>query len=404
MGKRTICPLTCPMINSQGFLRKRLDAGIAGDGVPAPENAGNGVQFEHPKREVTTRARGLGAQSRQTARDGAVGSFCFCAVTDGIAIPSTHIEYMGKDTAAHPAMGSPGCVRQSAKAGETGGGEQYGSQNRPQTGERTSCQTHGARSKENTGTEGENWLEQYTCLVLTGKITACRKVRTLCAVLLDKLRHPEKYRPWVFDEALANHHIEFVERFCKQPQGKLGAPLRLELFQKARWQAIFGFVDAHTGLRQYQECMIVEGRKNGKTTECAGIEIDLLVNDGEGAPEIYSIATKREQAAKSFNACVNMRKQSPELAAAIRKRQSDLYYPYNLGFITALASATNTLDGLNAHGVLVDELAAIKNRAIYDDMKQSMSAREQPLLFSISTNGFCAREHFSMRSTSTRPV
>ena len=122
-----------------GILRKRLDAGIAGDGVPAPENAGNGVQFEHPKREVTTRARGLGAQSRQTARDGAVGSFCFCAVTDGIAIPSTHIEHMGKDTAAHPAMGSPGCVRQSAKAGETGGGEQYGSQNRPQTGERTSC-------------------------------------------------------------------------------------------------------------------------------------------------------------------------------------------------------------------------------------------------------------------------
>ncbi len=240
-------------------------------------------------------------------------------------------------------------------------------------------------AKKTPAPEGENWLEQYTCLVLTGKITACRKVRTLCAVLLDKLRHPEKYRPWVFDEALANHHIEFVERFCKQPQGKLGAPLRLELFQKARWQAIFGFVDAHTGLRQYQECMIVEGRKNGKTTECAGIEIDLLANDGEGAPEIYSIATKREQAAKSFNACVNMRKQSPELAAAIRKRQSDLYYPYNLGFITALASATNTLDGLNAHGVLVDELAAIKNRAIYDDMKQSMSAREQPLLFSIST-------------------
>ena len=249
-------------------------------------------------------------------------------------------------------------------------------------------------AKKTPAPEGENWLEQYTCLVLTGKITACRKVRTLCAVLLDKLRHPEKYRPWVFDEALANHHIEFVERFCKQPQGKLGAPLRLELFQKARWQAIFGFVDAHTGLRQYQECMIVEGRKNGKTTECAGIEIDLLVNDGEGAPEIYSIATKREQAAKSFNACVNMRKQSPELAAAIRKRQSDLYYPYNLGFITALASATNTLDGLNAHGVLVDELAAIKNRAIYDDMKQSMSAREQPLLFSISTNGFVRESIF----------
>ena len=236
--------------------------------------------------------------------------------------------------------------------------------------------------------KGDHWLEQYACAVLTGHITACRKVRLLCAVLLDKIRRPEKYRPWVFDPAAANVHIAFVEQFCKQPQGRLGAPLKLELFQKARWQAIFGFVHRDTGLRQYQEVMIVEGRKNGKTTECAAIEIDLLTNDGEGAPEIYSIATKREQAAKSYNACVNMRKQSPALFSGIRKRQGDLYYPPNMGTIAALASAANSLDGLNAHGVLVDELAAIKNRQIYDDMKQSMSARDQPLLFSISTNGF----------------
>lgn len=235
---------------------------------------------------------------------------------------------------------------------------------------------------------GDHWLEQYACAVLTGEITACRKVRMLCALLLDKIRRPERYAPYVFDLERANVHIEFVERFCKQPQGQLGAPLTLELFQRARWQAIFGFVDEESGLRQYREVMIVEGRKNGKTTECAALELDLLVNDNEGAPEIYSIATKREQAAKSYNACVNMRKQSPELLAAVRKRQGDLYYPYNMGTISALASAANSLDGLNAHGVLVDELSAIKNRAIYDDMKQSMSSRDQPLLFSISTNGF----------------
>lgn len=243
-------------------------------------------------------------------------------------------------------------------------------------------------AKKQGAPEGEHWLEEYCCAVLTGQITACRKVVALCALLLDKIRRPEKYKPYVFDMELANHHIAFVERFCKQPQGQLGTPITLELFQKARWQAIFGFVHEKTRLRQYQEVMIVEGRKNGKTTEGAALELDLLVNDGEGAPEIYSIATKRDQAAKSYNACVNMRLQSPELRGAIRKRQGDLYFPANLGTISALASATNSLDGLNAHGVLVDELEAIKNRSIYDDMKQSMSAREQPLLFSISTNGF----------------
>lgn len=243
-------------------------------------------------------------------------------------------------------------------------------------------------AKKQGAPEGPHELEQYCVRVLTGEIVACRKIRTLCAMLLDKLRHPERYAPYVFDLEAANRHIAFAETFCRQPAGQLGAPLTLALFQKARWQAVFGFVHQDTGLRQYRECMIVEGRKNGKTTEIAAIELALLVNDGEGAPEVYNIATKREQAAKAFTACVNMRQQSPALRAAIRKRQHDLFFPMNLGFIRVLASAQNSLDGLDAHGILIDELGAIKNRRVYDDMKQSVQARRQPLLFSISTNNF----------------
>ena len=243
-------------------------------------------------------------------------------------------------------------------------------------------------AKKNPAPEGRFYLEQYCVLVLTGKIVACRKIIAVCAVLLHKLRFPEKYYPYIFDVDEANRHIDFVEMFCKQPQGKLGEPLKLELFQKARYQALFGFIHSEKRTRQYKECMVLEGRKNGKTTDVAGIELDLLMNDGEGSPEIYNIATKREQAAKAFNACLNMRLQSPEIRSLVKKRQSDLYFPYNMGFITVLASATNKLDGLNAHAVLIDELGAIKNRSVYDDMKQSMSSREQPILFSISTNNF----------------
>ena len=141
-------------------------------------------------------------------------------------------------------------------------------------------------------------------------------------------------------------------------------------------------------LRQYNEVMIVEGRKNGKTTECAAVETDLLLNDGEGAPEIYNVATMLDQAKLGFNACYKMVRQSPTLRKHIRKRAADLYAPSNLGFIKALASNTNSLDGLNVHGAIIDELAAIKNRDIYDLIKQAMGAREQPLLFCITTNGF----------------
>lgn len=59
--------------------------------------------------------------------------------------------------------------------------------------------------------------------------------------------------------------------------------------------------------------MIIEGRKNGKTTETAAIELDMLMNDKEGAPQIYNVATMLDQARLGFNAANKMRMQSPLL-------------------------------------------------------------------------------------------
>ena len=227
-------------------------------------------------------------------------------------------------------------------------------------------------------------FEKYFSGIYDGTITACEKMKRVSEMLLNNYSSPKEFH---FDYEIAKWHIEFIERFCKQPTGKLGQPLKLELFQKARWQAIFGFVDDND-LRQYNEALIIEGRKNGKTTECSAVECDLLLNDGEGAPEIYNVATMLDQAKLGFNACNKMRLQSPMLKKYIRKRAADLYAPSNMGFIKALASNTNSLDGLNAHGAVIDELAAIKNRDVYDLIKQAMGARQQPLLFCITTNGF----------------
>ena len=228
------------------------------------------------------------------------------------------------------------------------------------------------------------WLEEYGTAVLDNRIVACKRIKQVYERLLNNLYNPNQYH---FDEDIANKHINFIERFCKQPTGKLGMPLLLELFQKAKFQAIFGFVDDND-LRQYNEALTIEGRKNGKTTEMSAVALDMLVNDGEGAPEIYNIATALDQAKKGFNEALKMVKQSPDLSRNIKKRQSDLYFAYNLGFIKALASNSNSLDGLNGHCITIDELSAIKNRDIYDLMKQSMSSRSQPLLFCITTNGF----------------
>ena len=229
-----------------------------------------------------------------------------------------------------------------------------------------------------------SFLLDYYTQIQDGKILVPDTVKRQYEILANNAEHPDKYH---LDLDIAGRHIDFIEKFCKQSQGTMGAPLKLELFQKAHLEAAFGFVDDN-GIRQYTEADIFEGRKNGKTTELAGVSLDLLCNDREGAPEIYFIATKMDQAKKGFDEAERMRKHSPFLAKHLKKRASDIYFPHNEGIVKPLASDVKKLDSLNSHGIIIDELGAITNRRIYDDMKQSTSSREQPLLFCISTNNF----------------
>ena len=230
------------------------------------------------------------------------------------------------------------------------------------------------------------YIEEYYNEILKGNIIACHRIKQVYKMLMDKLYN--RHGNWVFNLERANRPIEFIETFCKQSQGELGKNIELQLFQKAKHQAVFGFIDEITGFRQYQEVLDIRGRKNGKTTELACDELYMGVGDGEGSPEVYNVATKHDQAVKGWNEAWKMVQQSSDLSRHIRKRKSDLYIEFNYGTIMALSSNTNGLDGLNSHMVTIDELAAIKNRDLYDLMKQSMGSRDQPLLNCITTNGF----------------
>ena len=230
------------------------------------------------------------------------------------------------------------------------------------------------------------YIEEYYNKIMSGEIVACKRIKQVYEMLVNKLYN--RHDNWVFDLERANLPIEFIETFCKQSQGDLGKNIELQLFQKAKHQAVFGFIDETTGFRQYQEVLDIRGRKNGKTTELACDELFMGIGDGEGSPEVYNVATKKEQAHKGFNECYKMIQQSEDLSKHVKKRKSDLYIPFNYGTIMALSSNTNGLDGLNSHMVTIDELAAIKNRDLYDLMKQSMGSRNQPLLNCITTNGF----------------
>ena len=229
-----------------------------------------------------------------------------------------------------------------------------------------------------------SYILDYQERIDKGDILVNDMVRRQMDILAERVITPDKYH---LDIDEAKRHIDFIEKFCKQSQGQMGAPLKLELFQKAVLEATFGFLDDND-IRQYREVNWFLGRKNGKTTLTSGVALDLLCNDKEGAPEIYFIATKIDQARKGFDECERMRKHSPFLSKHLRKRASDIYFPANEGIIKPLASDVKKLDSYNSSGVIIDELGAITNRRIYDDMKQSTSSRRQPLVFCISTNNF----------------
>ena len=149
----------------------------------------------------------------------------------------------------------------------------------------------------------------------------------------------------------------------------------------------FGFIDPATGLRRYREAFFLVGRKNGKSTLLAGLALYMLIADGEGGAEVYSTATKYAQARLLFDECHNMVKQSPELSKHFRKRKSDLYYIPTMSKLQPLSRNSDSLDGLNASFVIMDELHGIKDRNLYEVMRQSQSVRRQPLLVMITTAG-----------------
>lgn len=235
-----------------------------------------------------------------------------------------------------------------------------------------------------------SWPEAYLDAIHAGDEVVSAKVREVYEREVGFIRDPPKDFPYYFDPERGNHHIGFIEKFCKQSQGRNNARtlIRLEPFQKAKLQLVFGWVEKGTNLRRFREVDDYRGRKCGKSTETAAVEWDIALNDGESGAEIYCVANKKDQAKIIFNACVNMRKMSNALAAVSKKRQSDIYIESYMSFIMPLASDTSTMDGLNTHFFSLDEFHEAKNRKLYDVMIQSQTARDQPLAWLISTNGF----------------
>ena len=231
-----------------------------------------------------------------------------------------------------------------------------------------------------------NYIDDYLDAIRSGKCVVGKRIRKQYEKLSRDIHKPTG--GYVFDQKRAERPIQFIERFCKHSKGEwAGKPVELELFQKAFISALFGFVHETTRERRYRETMLYVARKNGKSTLLSGLALYCLIADGEAGAEVYSVASKKDQAKLVFNEALNMVKQSPELLDITKKRKSDLYFPLTFSKMQPLGRNSDTLDGLNSSLVIIDELHSIKDRNTYEVMKQSQSARRQPLLVMITTAG-----------------
>lgn len=231
-----------------------------------------------------------------------------------------------------------------------------------------------------------NPVMEYWNKIQSGEEIVCDKIfRTYKKIAYD-MDHPSEY---FYSNKRANHIIEFFENYCRASKGKSsGANVRLELWEKAMLATVFGFVDSD-GLRKYRESILIVGKKNGKSMLASGVGNYMLVADGENGPEVYAIATKKDQAKIIWTEAKRMVRKSPELRRRIKTLVAELSSEdFNEGVFKPLASDSDTLDGLNVHCGLMDEIHQWKNgRKLYDIIADGVTAREQPLIFITSTAG-----------------
>jgi phage terminase large subunit-like protein len=240
-----------------------------------------------------------------------------------------------------------------------------------------------------------NWPRLYLNAIQRGDEVVSAKVRAVYEREVAWMDAPPA--GFHFDEEAAQRPIDFIETYCRHSKGKWGRQkLELELFQKAKIALAFGWLDAG-GKRRFREVVDIRGRKCGKSTETAAVELYMLIADGENGCEVYCTANKLDQAKLIFNEVVNMRAQSEAIRSITKKRQSDIYFPAMFSTLKALAADTKTMDGLNAHFFSQDEFHEARDSRIYDVMVQSQAAREQPMAWLISTNGFVREAFFDAK-------
>lgn len=227
---------------------------------------------------------------------------------------------------------------------------------------------------------------QYAEDILSGKILSCWQVKAAC----ERFKRDLKNKKFYFDYDKAERACRLIQKFPHIKGPLANKPMDFEPWQLFIYANVFGFHWIHTGFRRFTKVFILCSRKNGKTALSSGLGLYMMGLDGEEGAEIYSLASKKDQARIVFDSA---REQANRMGSFLKKTGIEVFRHHiehgkSASIYKPLASDSNSLDGLSPHCTIFDEVHSFKDRNIYGVMETAIGARKQPFLWAISTAGF----------------
>jgi len=208
--------------------------------------------------------------------------------------------------------------------------------------------------------------------------------------------------PWVSEERVSADPIsdplegltggarvaEFFRRNLVHVSGRwAGKPFELQKWQRVIVDKAFGTFDKQ-GQRRYREVLLGVPRKNGKSSLAAGLALYALCADGEFGAEVYSLAGSRDQARIVFDVARRMVNASAVLSRELRVWKNHITYDRREGVYRVLSREDKTAHGYSPSFAIVDELHVHRDGNLYETIQTGMGARDQPMLFAITTAGY----------------
>ena len=214
-----------------------------------------------------------------------------------------------------------------------------------------------------------NYLLEYYNEIKKGNILVGNELRITLDRLIKDLDNPR----YLFDLTPGSIRIDFIEKFCKHTKSPFnGMPFKLEMWKKAMLQVAYGFKIRESGLRRFNEVILLIARKNGKTTFVAGIDLAEFFLS-KGGVDIVCASNTNDQASILFEEINNMREQSRSLSKPSRSKKNIffIYSPRNKNKIKKISGQSKNLDGFNIEVGCIDEVHQMTDSKVYDAIKQS---------------------------------